>query len=179
MNWQLFSGGRIMFWVALIFMFAILLAFISTYVIDPMKLFYYSKILNIDASDIKNISEAYVASLGVVIDEPIVYRYVKYKDEGFNSEPGTEITLGTFHRWNNKYYIDISIDLRNNEGLEDTVIHETRHLLVEYMRSKNVINLSKYTEEIAKHNEDCYNDLFNSGVYLLKTMQEKEDGHTH
>ncbi|MDE6947598.1 MAG: hypothetical protein K2P14_10495 [Anaeroplasmataceae bacterium] len=114
-------------------------------------------------------------SYGIKIDRPIVYRFVQYRDRGLISEPDSKILLGTFHEWNGVYYIDISIELYQAALLKSTVIHETRHMIVEYLSDKKIINLTKYSENIAQE-EDDYNELFNSGVYLLKKSQEKESG---
>lgn len=174
-KWQLFAGGRIMFWVALFTIFLCIFAFIFTYFIDPLSKF-YMKVQDIDASSIQKISEDYVTNLGIEIDKPIVYRFVRYRfDKGYEAEEGETILLGTFHVWNNTYYIDISVDLYKTPELEHTVIHETRHMIVEYLRIKKIINLNKYTEEIAQHKSNCYNNLFNSSVELLKTQQEQEN----
>ena len=58
--------------------------------------------------------------------------------------------------------------------LNDTIKHETRHLIVEYLRDEQIIDLTEYTEEIAYEKNIHYNNLFNSGVYLLK--QEQKNG---
>ena len=98
------------------------------------------------------------------MDVPIKYRFVEYR----RSSDDNHIVVGTFHKWNDTYYIDISYDLINdNRELAVTVIHETRHLIVAYLYDKKVIDLLKYTEEIAQEKDTCYNNLFDSGVYLL------------
>ena len=99
---------------------------------------------------------------------------MRYRDNGFEADPGTNILLGSFHEWNGKYYIDISIDLYNNFSLHDTVIHETRHMIVNYLKDEKIIDLDKYTEEIAQRKSYHYNVMFDSGVYLLKKLQENE-----
>ena len=43
------------------------------------------------------------------------------------------------------------------------------------MRDKKIIDLVKYTEEIAQEKNTYYNHLFDSGIYLLKE-KEKENG---
>ena len=48
-------------------------------------------------------------------------------------------------------------------------------MLVEYMRDKDIIDLSKYTEEIAQEKNERYNELFNCGMYLLKEELKKEN----
>lgn len=92
-------------------------------------------------------------------------------DEGFGSKNGEIILLGTFHEWNDVYYIDISIDLYKISGLESTVIHETRHMLVQELKNEKIIDLTKYTEEIAQNNNEYYNNLFDSAIDLLKVKE--------
>ena len=48
-------------------------------------------------------------------------------------------------------------------------------MIVEYLKDEKIIDLTKYTEEIASQNNEYYNNLFNSGVYLLKE-EENSDG---
>ena len=174
-KWQWFVGGRVMFWVSLIMIIGLILGFITSYVVDPTKKI-YMKEQSIDPVSIKNISEQYVRCFDVEIDKPIVYRFVRYSTRVYDEDE--EILLGTFHEWNDTYYIDISVDLYKTTALNDTVIHETRHMLVEYMRDKKILDLSKYTEEIAQEKDERYNNLFNCGMYLLKEHQikENEDG---
>ena len=174
-KWQWFIGGRVMFWVSLIMIIGLILGFLLTYVVDPTKKI-YMKEQSVDPISIKNISEQYVRCLGIEIDKPIVYRFVRYNTREYDENE--EILLGTFHEWNNIYYINISVDLYKTTALNDIVIHETRHMLVEYMRDKKILDLSKYTEEIAQEKDESYNNLFNSGMYLLKEHQikENEDG---
>ena len=38
---------------------------------------------------------------------------------------------------------------------------------------KKIIDLTKYTEEITQWENAYYNNLFNSGVYLLKEKENK------
>ena len=59
--------------------------------------------------------------------------------------------------------------------LEEIVIHETRHLVVEYLKDEKIIDLTKYTEEIAQHDNSYYNSLFNNGIYLLKERDKNND----
>lgn len=92
----------------------------------------------------------------------------------YNDRSDDTILLGTFHEWNNTYYINISVDLYKMESLEEIVIHETRHMVVEYLKDKKIINLVKYTEEIASKKDCYYCSLFDSGVYLLKNSQISE-----
>lgn len=173
LKWQWFVGGRIMFWVTIIFFIALVFVFSITYIIDPTTRL-NMKVQNVDETSIREISENYVKSLGIVINKPIVYRFVKYKsNNNFKARPDDRVLLGTFHEWNNTYYIDISIDLYRMVALKDVVIHETRHMIVEYLKDENIINLDKYTEEIAQEKDNHCNDLFNDGVYLLKKYQEK------
>lgn len=103
---------------------------------------------------------------------PITYRFVYYK---YNETAEDELLLGTFHEWNKTYYIDISADLYKMNLLDEIVIHETRHMIVEYLKDEKIIDLTKYTEEIASQNNEYYNNLFDSGVYLLKEG-ENSDG---
>lgn len=161
-----------MFWISIILIIGLLISFSLTYIIDPTKKI-YMKEQSIDPASIQELSERYVGSLGVSVDKPIVYRFVRYSTRVYDADE--EILLGTFHEWNDKYYIDISVDLYKTSSLKDTVIHETRHMLVEYMRDKKIIDLTKYTEEIAQEKNKYYNNLFDSGIYLLKE-KEKENG---
>lgn len=174
-KWQWFIGGRVMFWVSIIMIIGLILGFLLTYVVDPTKKI-YMKEQSIDPVSIKVISEQYVRGFGIEIDKPIVYRFVRYSTRVYDEDE--EILLGTFHEWNDTYYIDISVDLYKTSALGDTVRHETRHMIVEYLRDKKIIDLSKYTEEIAQEKNDKYNALFNNSVYLLKELQikEKENG---
>ena len=174
-KWQWFIGGRVMFWVSLVMIIGLILGFLLTYVVDPTKKI-YMKEQSIDPVSIKVISEQYVRGLGIEIDKPIVYRFVRYSTRVYDENE--EILLGTFHEWNDTYYIDISVDLYKTSALRDTVIHEARHMIIEYLRDKKIIDLSKYTEEIAQEKNDRYNALFNNSVYLLKELQikEKENG---
>lgn len=104
---------------------------------------------------------------GINIDKPIKYRYVYYK---YNKNAEDDLLLGTFHEWNGTYYIDISADLYQMNLLYEVVIHETRHMVVEYLKYKNIIDLTKYTEEIASEKNNNYNNLFNCGISLLKSL---------
>ena len=164
-----------MFWVSLVMIIGLILGFLLTYVVDPTKKI-YMKEQSIDPVSIKVISEQYIRGLGIEIDKPIVYRFVRYSTRVYDENE--EILLGTFHEWNDTYYIDISVDLYKTSALRDTVIHEARHMIIEYLRDKKIIDLSKYTEEIAQEKNDRYNALFNNSVYLLKELQikEKENG---
>lgn len=101
---------------------------------------------------------------GITVDIPVVYRFVNYK---YNETAEDELLLGTFHEWSNTYYIDISAGLYNMSLLDEIVIHETRHMIVEYLKDKKIIDLTKYTEEIASQKNSHYNNLFDSSVYLL------------
>lgn len=101
---------------------------------------------------------------GITVDIPVVYRFVNYK---YNETAEDEILLGTFHEWNSTYYIDVSADLYKISLLDEIVIHETRHMIVEYLKDKKIIDLTKYTEEIASQKNSHYNNLFDSSVYLL------------
>lgn len=166
-----------MFWVSLIMILFYIFIFILTYFIDPLAMLNLS-VQSVDSKSIQEISEEYVNSLGIEIeiDKPIEYRFVRYlHDNGYNAEAGETIVLGTFHVWNDTYYIDISVDLYKTPELKHTVIHETRHMIVEYLRIKKIIDLNKYTEEIAQEKNNYYNSLFDSGVQLLREQQEIEE----
>lgn len=173
LKWQWFLGGKDMFWVSLTVFLIFVLTFVFTYVIDPVTIITMAK-QPLSSSDIKDISEEYVSNLGVEIVHPIKYRFVRYKDGGYEgTDFGDEVLLGTFHEWNGVYYIDISVDMYKNKRLKEVVVHETRHMLVEYMKDEKIINLVKYTEEIAEGDNLNFNELFNIGINLLK---EKENG---
>ncbi len=162
-KWQWFLGGRSMFWVSII-LFAFLIAtFIFTYLLDMVTLV-DMKVQNIETEPIKKISNEYIKKYNINIDKDIVYRFVHYR---YNDSAEDDILLGTFHEWNNTYYIDISSDLYNMNMLNEIVIHETRHMIVEYLRDREIIDLTDYTEEIASEKNDYYNKLFECGVYLL------------
>ena len=105
---------------------------------------------------------------GITVDKPIVYRFVYYKH---NDVTDDKILLGTFHEWNGTYYIDISADLYKMNKLNEIVIHEMRHMIVEYLKDKKIIDLTKYTEEIAGQKDVYYDSLFDSGVYLLREVE--------
>ena len=174
-NWRLFAGGKVMFWVSLIVIIFCICLFILTYCVDVIGLWNLS-VQSVDSSSIQEISEEYVNSLGIEIDVPIEYRFVRYlHDNGYEAEAGETIVLGTFHVWNGTYYIDISSDLYKSEELESIVIHETKHMIIEYLRENKIINLNKYTEEIAQEKNHYYNSLFDSGVQLLKEQQKIEE----
>lgn len=164
-----------MFWVSLIVIIFCICLFILTYCVDVIGLWNLS-VQSVDSSSIQEISEEYVNSLGIEINVPIEYRFVRYlHDSGYEAEAGETIVLGTFHVWNGTYYIDISVDLYKSEELESIVIHETKHMIVEYLRENKIINLNKYTEEIAQEKNHYYNSLFDSGVQLLKEQQKIEE----
>lgn len=171
-NWRLFAGGKVMFWVSLIMILFCIFMFIFTYCIDPISLFYF-RAQSVDPSSIQKISEDYVSNLGIKIDMPIKYRFVRYlHDNGYKAKVGETIVLGTFHVWDGIYYIDISVDLYKSDKLESIVIHETRHMIVEYLNATKIINLTKYTEKIAQFENTYCNLLFDNGVKLLKKQQE-------
>lgn len=162
-----------MFWIALIVIFIAIIIFLLTYFIDPLTVFEL-KVQNVNNESIKKYSEEYVNSLGIKINTQIKYRFVEYfRDNGFDADDDELITLGTFHLWNNVYYIDILVDLHNSPDLKKVVIHETRHMIVEYLRQQKIINLIKYSEEIAQEKDEYYNALFDSGVKLLKDAQNE------
>lgn len=169
LNWRLFLGGPVMFWLTIVLFIFLVVVFIFTYFVDATALVNIRP-QGIDTSSISEISEEYVKNLGVVINKPIKYKYVRFK---YNDKSEDEILLGTFHEWNETYYINISADLYKMDSLKEIVIHETRHMLVEFLNDENIINLIKYTEEIAQGNNTYYNNLLDSGIYLWK----KENGY--
>lgn len=164
LKWQWFSGGQSMFWVSSIIILIMISAFICTFIIDLMPVFYMRR-QDVDSSSIELISKDYVQKLDIIIDKPIKYNFVKYKDP---------MLLGTFHEWNSTYYIDISVDLYKSLDLKSIVIHETRHMVVEYLTYKRIIDLRKYSEEIAE-GEEYYSALFDNSVYLLNNLQKEEE----
>lgn len=174
MKWQWFLGGKTMFWISILIFIILVIGFAVTYIIDPTSKLSMDK-QSINPISIKTISEKYVASLGIDIDVPVEYSFARYRDGGYEADIGEEILLGTFHEWNGVYYIDISVDLYKSASLESVVMHETRHMIVEYLRDRDIIDLTKYTEEIAQQTNDYYNNLFDSGIYLLKE-EENENG---
>ena len=175
LKWQWFLGGKKMFWLSIVVFIIFIVGFIDTYIIDLTARIYTIR-QNVETSSIKSISENYIHELGIEIDKPIEYHFVKYKNNARDASTKGEITLGTFHEWNDTYYIDISIDLYKTTSLNETVVHETRHLIVDYLNDKKIVNLTKYTEEIAEGNNEYYNAMFDSGVYLLKLKQINNGG---
>lgn len=178
-KWQWFLGGRFMFWVSLIVFILLVIMFVSTftftYFVDLTSISNI-KVQDVDTTVIKDLSESYVKTCEITIDTPIVYRFVKYNKDAYDTNSDETILLGTFHEWNDTYYIDISIDLKDTpDELADIVEHETRHMIVDYLKDTNIIDLEKYTEEIAQKKNIYYNELFNSGIYLLKELQISEE----
>lgn len=169
LEWQLFAGGRIMFWVTTVLLIMFILTYILTFVIDPVSSI-YMKTQNIDETSIKEMSEQYVNSLGITIKKPVYYRFVKFRYEHDLSDSADSdmVLLGTFHEWNNNYYIDISADLYHMSMLYEIVRHETRHMIVQELKNEKIIDLDDYTEEIAQEKDEAYNELFNCSVKLLK-----------
>lgn len=162
-NWRWFIGGKEMFWISIVMMVGLMIGFTLTYIINPTEKTQMEP-LKVDATSIQEISENYVRLLGIEVDKPIKYRFVRYR-----SKPSDDtILLGTFHEWNGIYHIDISVNLYKSSQLTEVVIHETRHMIVEYLRDQKVIDLIKYTEEIAQEKNEYYNNLFNNSVFLLK-----------
>lgn len=170
LKWQWFLGGRIMFWISIIMFFVLIIGFALTYIIDIIT-YFNMKVQKTDITPIKEVSEAYVKDLGITVDRPIIYRFVKYN---YNNKPNPDeqVLFGTFHEWNGKYYIDISVDLYKMYMFEEIVLHETRHMLVEYLKDKKIIDLSKYSEDIALNNDSCWNNLFDDAIYALKKSQK-------
>lgn len=171
-NWQWFLGGRIMFWVATILFVAFVFAYVITFVVDPTTSI-FMKIQSVDETSIREISEQYVTSLGVKINKPICYRFVKYQHERYftlNDLTDT-VLLGTFHEWNNTYFIDISVNLYRMGQLDEIVRHETRHMLVQELKNENIIDLTEHTEDIAREKNSLYNELFDCSIKLLEEEQ--------
>ena len=173
-KWQWFLGGRVMYWITIILFIMLIFSHIITYMIDPTTKLYMT-IQDTDSTSIKNISEQYMESLGITINKPIRYRFVKYRHtnhfKSHNSSSET-VLLGTFHEWNSTYYIDISVNLYHMSMIYDIVIHETRHMIVQELKNEKIIDLSEYSEEIAQENDQIYNELFNYSVKLLKKEQK-------
>jgi hypothetical protein len=169
-KWQWFIGGKKMFWLSILLFMILIASFIITYIIDPIGNMVIEKITTLDITRIKTMSEEYISNLNIKIDKPIVYRFVEFR----STNKKDEVLLGTFHEWNGKYYIDIRSKLvDNDELLFVTVKHETRHMIVTELYNQNILNLTKYTEEIAVEKNTHYNNLFDSGVYLLKLKQKE------
>lgn len=174
MKWQWFLGGPVMFWVATILIILFIFSYVVTFMIDPTTSTYMT-IQNMDTTSIEELSKSYVKSLGVTVNKPICYRFVKYRHEDYFDLSANTVLLGTFHEWNGTYYIDISSNLYKMPRLYETVKHETRHMLVQELKNEKIINLIKYTEEIAQEKNEVYNDLFDSGIKLLKERQNLTD----
>lgn len=119
-----------------------------------------------DKTVIENISQEYLNSLELTMDKPIVYNFVKYKETA--TDPLDLVTLGSFYEWDNKYYINISSNIVSERRLREVIIHETRHMVVEYLKNNDILDLSDYTEEIAQGTNKCYNALFFSAVDVAK-----------
>jgi hypothetical protein len=171
LNWRWFLGGQKMFWMGIILFIVLVVAFTFTYIVDPTERVYMRK-ENVDENSIKFISESYINSRNITIDKPIEYRFVHYFCNENKSE-NDEVLLGTFHEWNGTYYINISVDLYNAPALIRTVIHETRHMLVEYLKDQKIIDLTDYTEEIAEGSNEQCNNMFTCGINLLRSSQKK------
>ena len=164
-----------MFWIATTLLIIFILIYIATFIIDPTTSVYMRVQNNIENISIKEMSEQYMTGLGITIDKPICYRFVKYQREDHfkGHKPGSAtVLLGTFHEWNKSYYIDISVNLYHMNMLYEVVKHETRHMIVQELKNKKIIDLTKYTEEIAQEKNEIYNNLFNYGVELLKKEQK-------
>lgn len=173
-KWQWFLGGRFMYWMTIILFVILIFSHVMTYVIDPTTKLYMT-VQDTDATSIKDISEQYIKSLGITINKPIRYRFVKYRHEDHFKQPNSgadTALLGTFHEWNNTYHIDISINLYHMSMIYEVVRHETRHMIVQELKNEKIIDLSEYSEEIAQENDQIYNELFNCSVKLLKKEQK-------
>ena len=169
-NWQWFSGGRGMFWIATILLVILTLTYIITFVVDPTSLIFMQP-QNIDSERIKILSEEYIDSLELKIKKPIHYYFVKYRHQEWftHDDPEGTSLLGTFHEWNGEYYIHIASCLCDTPTmLKEIVRHEVRHMLVQEMKDEKIIDLLSYTEEIALEDNETYNDLFIAGVELLR-----------
>ena len=173
LKWQWFLGGQIMFWIATILLVVYVFAYVVTYIIDPTTSM-YMKVQSVDETSIKEMSEQYVDSLGITIDKPIVYRFVRFQNEDHfkhHKSGVATVLLGTFHEWNDTYYIDISINLYRMNMLYEIVKHETRHMIVQELKHKHIIDLTEYTEEIAQEKNEYYNKIFDNSINLLKEEQ--------
>ena len=173
LKWEWFLGGKRMFWAMIILFIISIVGFIFTYIIDPTA-WWYLNVQDINSEPVKTISEKYVNDLDINIDKKIIYRFVKYKKYEYDENGEEMIILGTFHVWNDIYYIDISVDVQNTSQLDEVVIHETRHMIVEYLREQDIIDITRYTEEIARNDNVYYNRLFDSSVYVLKKENEND-----
>lgn len=177
-KWQWFLGGRGMFWMASALLIIFVFIFATTYIVDPTACLYMKK-QDVDEETIKEISDEYINSLGIKINKPINYRFVYFQNQGHFIKQDNEnkrlVILGMFHEWNGSYYIDIAVSLYKMKMLDEVVIHETRHLIVQELRNQKIIDLTKYTEEIAEEINPYYNNLFDNGVNLLKE-KEKDNG---
>ena len=174
-NWQWFLGGQVMFWIATILLALFVGIYIVTYLMDPTTIIFMD-IVNEDSEIIRDMVDGYLDDLGVTISKPIYCRFVKYKHEKFFIQNCRDdaVLLGTFHEWNNAYYIEISIDLIRKGSLYEVVRHETRHMVVQELKNKKIIDLTKYTEDIAQEEDEIYNELFDYSVKLLKKEQINE-----
>ena len=47
-------------------------------------------------------------------------------------------------------------------------------MVVEYLKDKKIVNLDKYTEEIANRDNEAFNELFSGAVSLLRFKQGGE-----
>ena len=61
-TWQLFLGGKVMFWLAIIIFAIFAFGFTITYLVDPTTTI-GMRIQNIDTTSIKEVSEKYVSKL--------------------------------------------------------------------------------------------------------------------
>lgn len=92
-KWQWFLGGQTMFWIASVLLVVLVFAIVITYIIDPTTSI-YMKVQSIDETSIKEMSENYVKSLGITINKPISYRFVKYQHEdGFKTRKSNPETV--------------------------------------------------------------------------------------
>ena len=90
MKWQWFLGGKTMFWISILIFVILIIGFVVTYIIDPTSNLSMDK-QSINPISIETISEKYVTSLGIDIDVPIEYSFVRYKDGGYEADIGEEI----------------------------------------------------------------------------------------
>lgn len=137
----------------------LLICFLYTFVIDVTNFYSIQEFTDADTSHIRDVSEEYLSTFGITdISYPIRYNFVKFKQP----------VLGTFHEWNHTYFINISTDIETEDTLRSTVIHETRHLIVQHLKNQNIIDLTAYTEEIASYENDWFSRLFIDAIYLHK-----------
>ena len=63
LKWQWFTGGKVMFWLALILIVVLVIGFTTNYVINPTEISYMTRSANINSDLIQEISENYLNEL--------------------------------------------------------------------------------------------------------------------